>query len=263
MDHPHDHSCCTPGHAPETPVEGNSETFKRVHTNSLKGMVKIPGGSFLMGTEDEEGFPADGEGPIREVTVNPFYIDATQVTNAEFSRFIHSTHYVTEAERFGWSFVFYLFLPDNTRHRNTQVVPGTPWWVPVNGADWSHPEGPESDINHRMDHPVVHVSWNDAQAYCRWANKRLPTEAEWERAARGGLSQQKYPWGNELTPDGKHMCNIWQGTFPTENTEEDGFAGTSPVKSYPGNQFGLFDVAGNVWEWCHDWFSPDFILTEN
>lgn len=225
---------------------------------SADKMIYLPGGSFLMGTENKEGFPADGEGPVREVQLDPFYIDPHPVTNADFAEFVDATGYKTEAQEFGWSFVFYSFLSSKQakRSRNRQV-PDAPWWRGVKAARWKWPEGRGSHLGERWDHPVVHVSWNDAVAYCKWAGKRLPTEAEWEYAARGGLQQQTYAWGDELTPEGKHMCNIWQGVFPTKNSTKDGYLGTSPVGTYPANGYGLYDVAGNVWEWCSDWFSPD------
>ncbi|MFE0144894.1 formylglycine-generating enzyme family protein [[Kitasatospora] papulosa] len=218
------------------------------------GMVLLPGGVFLMGTEDPEGFRADGEGPVREVRVSPFRIDAHAVSNRRFAEFVSATGHVTEAERFGWSYVFAGFLPAALR-RGAGRPEGTPWWCGVEGARWDAPEGPGSGIEDRGDHPVVHVSWNDARAYSRWAGARLPTEAEWEYAARGGLEQARYPWGDELTPGGEHRCNIWQGRFPTRNTAEDGYAGTAPVDAYQPNGFGLYNMAGNVWEWCQDWWS--------
>lgn len=208
-----------------------------------------------MGTDDKEGFAADGEGPVRSVLVRPFYIDRCALTSEHFETFVNATGYRTEAEQFGWSFVFGGRLPND--FPATRAVAAAPWWRQVEGADWRHPHGPQSSLAGMMDHPAVHVSWNDAQAYCSWAGKRLPTEAEWEYAARGGLEQARFPWGDVLTPDGVHMCNIWQGTFPSKNTLEDGFLGTAPVGTYPANGFGLHDVAGNVWEWCGDWFSPD------
>jgi formylglycine-generating enzyme len=218
-------------------------------------MIVLAGGTFLMGTEGE-GFPADGEGPVREVTLRPFAIDAYAVTNERFATFVQATGYKTEAERYGWSFVFAGLLPDN--FPPTRAVAQTPWWRQVYRTSWRQPEGPGSTIAARMNHPVVHVSWNDAQAYCTWAAARLPTEAEWEYAARGGLVQQRFPWGDDLTPNGTHMCNIWQGSFPNINTKEDGYLGTAPVDAFRPNGFGLYNMAGNVWEWCDDWFSPTF-----
>ncbi|KEQ27822.1 formylglycine-generating enzyme family protein [Paenibacillus tyrfis] len=220
------------------------------------GMIYLPGGTFLMGTDDKEGFPADGEGPVRNVTVSPFYIDPCTVTNAEFEAFVADTGYRTEAERFGWSYVFHLFVSAATSKKVSRIVRHTPWWWVVEGACWKRPEGPDSSIEDRMDHPVVHVSWNDATAYCQWSGKRLPAEAEWEYAARGGLVQKRYPWGDILKPDGRHMCNIWQGKFPDKNNAGDGYAGTAPARSFEPNGYGLYNVSGNVWEWCSDRFSP-------
>ena len=221
-----------------------------------RGMVRLPGGQFSMGGDDPDAFPDDGEGPVRAVTVSPFLIDATAVTNRQFAAFVKATGYVTEAERFGWSFVFGLFIgPEQARHVMDATVPSAPWWRAVEGAFWRAPEGPGSDVATRPQHPVVHVSWNDAMAYAAWAGKRLPTEAEWEYAARGGLHRAKYAWGDELVPKNRWRCNIWQGRFPAVNTADDGYPGTAPVKSYPPNAFGLYEVAGNVWEWCADWWS--------
>ena len=219
----------------------------------IDGMVLIPEGSFFMGTNDREGYPADGEGPVRQVWLRPFWIDPTAVSNERFSAFVDRTGYITEAERYGWSFVFAGFVSGSDAASRT--VAAAPWWRQIYGASWSHPEGPQSSIDDRMDHPVVHVSWNDARAYCRWAGTRLPTEAEWEYAARGGLEQRRYPWGDELTPDGEHRMNVWQGRFPSFNTLEDGYLGTAPVNAFPPNGYGLYNMTGNAWEWCADWFS--------
>jgi formylglycine-generating enzyme required for sulfatase activity len=220
------------------------------------GMIVMPGGSFLMGTDDGVGYASDGEGPVREVTLSPFWIDACAVSNERFVAFIDATGYVTDAERYGWSFVFGGLLPDD--FQETRGVAAAPWWRLVEGADWRHPEGPLSDIEARAGHPAVHVSWLDAVSYCSWAGLRLPTEAEWEYAARGGLVQRRYPWGDELTPGGEHRCNIWQGTFPSHNSMDDGYFGTAPVDAFPPNGYGLYNMTGNAWEWCADWFSPSF-----
>ena len=254
-------SCCAPSAGSERPSSRPvSATVARTDRVEIapRDMVRIPGGIFLMGTDDDTGFPADGEGPIREVDVSPFFMDETAVTNAQFGRFVRQTRYRTEAERYGWSFVFHSFVPRRVARTVTQAVAEAPWWWRIDGASWRRPEGPGSGISRRMDHPVVHVSWNDALAYCRWAGKRLPTEAEWELAARGGLMGKRYVWGDDLTPDGEHMCNIWQGDFPNTNTTDDGYAGTAPARSFEPNGFGLYNVAGNVWEWQWDWFSPTF-----
>ena len=209
-----------------------------------------------MGTDDSDGFPDDGEGPVREVALSAFAIDATAVTNAGFSAFVQATGYRTEAESWGWSYVYAGFLPAAVRKVSPRP-PGTPWWCAVQQADWRHPEGPGSDLSERADHPVVHVSWTDAAAYCAWAGGRLPTEAQWEYAARGGLEGARYPWGDELLPGGEHRCNIWQGTFPIKNSNEDGYRGTAPIRSFPANDFGLYEVAGNVWEWTADWWAVE------
>nr|WP_262380698.1 formylglycine-generating enzyme family protein [Bacillus infantis] len=217
-------------------------------------MVLLGGGSFLMGTDDPEANPFDQERPVREVEVNSFYIDKYAVSNKQFKEFIEDTNYQTDAEKYGWSFVFHLLLSEETAAKVTQAPAATPWWRVVQGASWEYPEGPDSSIEERMDHPVVHVSHNDALAYCTWSGKRLLTEEEWEFAARGGLSQQNYPWGNELYPNGEYYCNIWQGEFPVTNTEEDGYLGTAPVHAFPPNGYGLHNMSGNVWEWCSNWF---------
>lgn len=217
-------------------------------------MIGLRGGAFAMGSEDPDAFSADGEGPVREVAVGAFAIGAYAVTNGEFATFVESTGHVTDAERFGWSFVFHLLVGDRV-----EVVGASgdaPWWLGVAGATWRTPEGPGSSVGSRETHPVVHVSWNDAAAYCDWAGGRLPTEAEWEYAARGGLEGKRFPWGDELAPGGRWRCNIWQGRFPDDNTADDGHVGTAPVDAFEPNGFGLYNASGNVWEWCADRFSP-------
>jgi formylglycine-generating enzyme len=239
-------------------VVSHGDVLPAIHAR----MVRLPGGVFLMGTNTTEGFPEDGEGPVRKVKVSPFSMDRYTVTNRHFREFVEATGYRTEAEKFGWSFVFWLHIP---RSRFQELVadrvPVAPWWCKVCGAKWSTPEGPGSDISTREDHPVVHVSWNDAAAFARWTGQRLPTEAEWEYAARGGLEQKLYPWGDELQPDGEHRCNIWQGEFPYYDTAEDGYSGTCPVDAFPPNGYGLYSITGNTWEWCADWFSAEYHKT--
>jgi formylglycine-generating enzyme required for sulfatase activity len=219
--------------------------------------IDLPATTFRMGNGRGDGYPDDGELPVRNVDVGPFSITATTVTNAEFAEFVEATGWVTEAERYGWSFVFGGLLPDE--FPDTRGVQMAPWWRQVYEADWRRPEGPQSSIEERADHPAVQVSWNDAVAYGEWVGDgaRLPTESEWEFAARGGLDQQPFPWGDELEPGGEHRMNVWQGDFPTTNSEDDGFYGVAPVGSFPPNDYGLREMTGNVWEWCADWFALD------
>jgi len=253
-----------------SPYKGNIQTSK---TGRTKGMVLIPSGEFLMGGSDQD-LRAD-EYPRHKVRLSAFWMDATEVTNASFTRFVNATGYKTTAER----------KPD-WKELQKQLPAGTPkppdsvlqaaslvfnppkhvqdldnvsqWWKWQKGADWKHPQGPNSSIQGKDNYPVVHISWDDAMAYCKWAGKRLPTEAEWEYAARGGLSNATYPWGNEDIEKGTPRANTWQGTFPVHNTSSDGFKGLAPVSQFKPNNYGLYDVAGNVWEWCSDWYRPDY-----
>ncbi len=253
--------CCAAARmpsTPSTPVRAAAAPVAQAANGSVTGMALVPGGDFMMGTEDPGGFPADGEGPVRSVHVNSFYIDTCAVTNTEFEQFARETGYRTDAERFGWSFVFHMFVGAKARRTAEQAAAEAPWWWVINGAYWRRPEGPGSNLKQRWTHPATHISWNDATAYSQWAGKRLPTEAEWEFAARGGLSQKRYAWGDELTPGGEHRCNIWQGAFPDDNSADDGYKGTAPVDAYEPNGYGLYNVAGNTWEWTSDWFSPNF-----
>ncbi|KAG7201484.1 hypothetical protein KM043_004243 [Ampulex compressa] len=219
-----------------------------------EGMAKVNGGKFSIGTNSPV-FTADGEGPRREVFLDSFYIDKWEVSNEDFAVFVESTDYKTEAEVFGDTFVFEGLLSEDVKANIEQAVAQAPWWLPVKNATWRHPEGPDSNIGSRMDHPVVHVSWNDASRYCAWLGKRLPTEAEWEVTCRGGLEDRLYPWGNKLMPKDQYRANIWQGKFPTVNTEEDGYKGTSPVSKFPPNKYGVYNIIGNVWEWTADWWT--------
>ena len=229
--------------------------------SNTKGMVWIPGGEFTMGS-DLEDYPE--EHPLRRVRVDGFWMDEHTVTVAEFRRFVKETGYVTVAER-PLDPAYYpnadpaLLVPGSmVFHRTRGPVDLTNmknWWRYVPGASWKHPEGPNSTTGGRERHPVVHVAWEDVEAYAAWAGKELPTEAEWEFAARGGLDGALYCWGDEFTPKGKHLANTWQGEFPWENLETDGFVGTAPVASFRPNGYGLFDMAGNVWEWTSDFYS--------
>jgi formylglycine-generating enzyme required for sulfatase activity len=251
---------------PSTPLDGS------IVSETPPGMVWVPGGEFTMGTDSEESWP--DERPAHRVRVESFWMDQYEVTNAQFRAFVEATGYVSTAER-----------PPDVDEILKQVPPGTPpppkevlvpgslvfvppdhavslqdyrqWWKWTPGASWRHPEGPSSTIDGRDDHPVVQVSWEDATAYARWAGKRLPTEAEWERAARGGLERKPYVWGDRAPSDETIFANLWQGEFPLRNTARDGFARTAPVRSFPPNGYGLFDMAGNVWEWCADRYQPD------
>jgi formylglycine-generating enzyme len=229
-------------------------------------MVWIPGGTFLMGSDDH--YPE--EAPAHQVTVDGFWIDRHPVTNAEFARFVRKTGYLTVAEQAPDPADYpgakpELLVPASTVFRQPphRVDLGNHynWWTYAPGADWRHPQGPGSSIRKKPDHPVVHVAFQDVEAYARWAGKQLSTEAEWELAARGGLDGAEYAWGDELNPSGRWMANTWQGEFPIENLKEDGYAGTSPAGSFPPNGYGLLDMIGNVWEWTTDWYQAHAELT--
>ncbi len=247
-------------------VSDAQEAGRRLNT---KNMVWIAPGTFVMGSVIGE---ADSR-PLHKVTLEGFWMDKYEVTNQEYAKFVAASDYVTVAERKpnpkdfpgvppealkAGSIVFVppgqAVPPGKLRERNAFLQ----WWKYVPGSSWRHPEGPGSTLRNRLNHPVVHIAWEDAVAYAKWAGKRLPTEAEWEYAARGGLISMEYVWGEKQTPKGKLMANIWQGQFPLENTKNDGFRLTAPVGSFPPNGYGLYDVAGNVWEWCSDWYTPDY-----
>jgi formylglycine-generating enzyme len=253
--------CCAPTRARAEILEASrTASAERIfaRNGSTENMLRLDGGRFLMGSEDADAIVTDGEGPVRPVIVDPFYLDTYPVTNEQFAEFVGATGYKTESENFGWSFVFQGHLDD--RERKLQRPRTVNWWCKVDGADWRHPEGPDTSIKARPHHPVVHTSWNDANAFVAWAGKRLPTETEWEFAARGGLENKRFPWGDELTPEGRHLCNIWQGDFPNHDTAEDGYSAPARVDAFPANPFGLYSMTGNTWEWCAEWFSPDYHL---
>lgn len=216
-------------------------------------LLPIPGGIFEMGAR-QSTFAADLDSPRRKVRLRPFLMSPTAVSNAEFAEFVAHTGYRSVAEQEGWSFVFHLLLPDPARFPVSP--PGLPWWRRVEGACWSAPEGRGSDLAGRLDHPAVHIAWYDALAYCTWSGLRLPTEAEWERAARGGLARRRFPWGDQLTPDGAFSMNTFQGSFPVHDSAEDGWPGTAPVRAFAANGYGMFNMTGNVWEWVADRFGP-------
>jgi formylglycine-generating enzyme len=257
--------CCAPsgatiGSVRETPVPPRAapKPGPDPAAGTSSYAVPIAGGEFSMGAA-VPGYSDDGEGPVHRVRLSPFRIEPYAVTNARFAAFVEGAGYVTDAERYGWSFVFGGLLPDH--FQPTRGVAQAPWWRQVYGADWRHPEGPHADAAQRADHPVVHVSWNDAVAFCAWSGERLPTEAEWEYAARGGLPGERFPWGAELEPSGEHRMNVFQGRFPLENSCADGHAATAPADAFPPNGYGLYNMTGNVWEWCADWFDPGYYET--
>lgn len=258
---PHAH-CCAPA-APATPGGATAPTAAGAPPADPTGpadarhrveQCRVPAQEYDRGDAHGDGMPHDGERPVHRVTVEAFSIDATAVTVADFAAFVDDTGYRTDAERAGSSAVFHLVVAaadDDVEGRSDR----TPWWCWVRGADWRHPEGPRSDVDGRGDHPVVHVSWHDARAYAAWAGRRLPTEAEWECASRGGVAGLRYPWGDDVrAADGSWRANIWQGRFPDVNTAEDGWVTTAPVRSYAPNGYGLWQTVGNVWEWCEDVF---------
>ena len=255
-------SCCAPARPADaaTPsCSGAASTEKRAPADFDLGLKQLSGGEFWMG-EDKPGVarPEDGEGPVRRANVEPFEIGIAPVTIAQWAQFVETTNYVSEAENFGWSYVFHKHLTSKAKDNARGVAGGAQWWVGVEGASWRHPEGPGSNIRKREDHPVTHVSWNDAVAFCEWAGARLPSEIEWEFAARGGLERKIFPWGDDLVPTKKgkpdHRMNVWQGKFPDLDTGADGYKSTAPARAFAPNGFGLYNMTGNTWDWTSDWF---------
>jgi len=251
------------GATPKPPMRASAR-FGPSHPAPLPGMVRVPTGRFTMGSSDPM-FP-DAR-PLHTVALDGFFMDRCLVTNAQFARFVRAPGYVTVAERRPDPMLFPGVPPENLVPGSVVFVPPShvvplddvsQWWRYIPGASWKHPQGPASTLAGQANHPVVQVCWEDAAAYARWAGKRLPTEAEWEYAARGGLNQKPYVWGSTFEPHGRMMANTFQGHFPDHNTHKDNFVGTSPVGAFPPNGFGPYDMAGNVWQWCADWYRPDY-----
>ncbi len=245
---------------------------------SFPGMRLIPAGTFLMGTDDKRSMP--NERPAHKVHVDSFWMDEHPVTNTEFEKFVNNTHYISTAERKpDWEELKKQVPPGTPKPDESLLVPGSlvfvppagpvpldnlaNWWRWTPGASWKNPEGIQSNLINRENHPVVHISWEDANNYCQWTGKGLPTEAEWEYAARGGLEGKRYSWGDEFQPQGKHMANTFQGDFPYHPKSEDGYSGTSPVGAFPANGYGLYDMAGNVWQWTKDWYREDTFVEDS
>jgi sulfatase modifying factor 1 len=262
-------NCCSPS-------RDNSNDLNKVRSNGcscdrqsnigLENMIEVDGGFFEMGYEGNDSFKGDGEGPIRQVSIDNFYLDQTTVTNEAFSKFVEDTNYITDSEKFGWAYVFIGQLKKSTVRKlnHSLKVRDAEWWVGIDGANWRKPEGPGSNIKNRMHHPVVSVSWHDALAYAQWANKRLPSEAEWEYATRwNNKNAKKFPWGDELVSGRKHRCNVWQGKFPHENKAEDGYLWTAPAKSFQRYDNQFYNLIGNVWEWCNDWFCNQWHIEDS
>jgi formylglycine-generating enzyme required for sulfatase activity len=244
-------SCCAPSRSASAPLAETAAPLIKGEPGAPAPVATFGPARSFVGTDRPE-LAADGEGPKRPVTLAGFALEVETVTNARFAAFVAATGYVTEAERFGWSAVFRGLLG-----ADAQIVTAAedlPWWVRIEGACWSAPEGPGSSLAHRQDHPVVHMSWADARAFAAWVGGRLPTEAEWEHAARGGLADPRFPWGDTEPTDAAPLCNIWQGVFPTRNDAVDGYVGTGPARAFPANGAGLFSMSGNVWEWTADAF---------
>jgi len=275
-------SAIVPPAEPKAATASNAPLFSTTIPNKMlppakapEGMIWISGGEFSMGAQDPPDMEHDMVGmkatedsrPVHRVYVDGFWMDKTDVTNAEFARFVAATHYITEAERTPKAEDFPGATPENLVAGAVVFSPPDQpvslddhyqWWSYVKGANWRHPSGPNSDIKGKENYPVVDVSYDDALAYAKWAGKRLPTEAEWEFAARGGLAGKPFVWGDSFRPGGKYMANTFQGHFPDKNTNDDGFSTTSPVTKFPPNGYGLYDMAGNVWQWTSDWYRPDY-----
>ncbi|MFM8926916.1 MAG: formylglycine-generating enzyme family protein [Rhodoluna sp.] len=257
-----DSTCCSPQN-PEIAPAFKSWEYLTEGALAQSNFVTIPSGEFLMGSDDLF-YPTDGEGPARLIWLDEFKISQYSVTNADFLSFIKSTGYKTEAEIYGWSYVFKGFIDESTLSKKLiGLASSAPWWIAIEGAYWFKPFGNFKTIEDILDHPVVHVSHNDALEFCKWSGYKLPTEAQWEKASRGGLVGKLYPWGDDFLNKENHQANIWQGEFPNLNTGEDGFIGTAPVNSYQANNYGLYNTVGNVWEWTNDFWSARWHINES
>jgi formylglycine-generating enzyme len=257
-----DSSCCSP-QRPENSTLSASHEYLQTDKFVDSNFVTIPAGEFLMGSDDTF-YPTDGEGPGRSVWVDEFKISQFSVTNSEFAAFIDSTGYQTESEIYGWSYVFNGFVDETTASKQVAgLAASAPWWLAIEGANWFNPYGSSQSIEGLLDHPVVHVTHNDALEFCKWSGYQLPTEAQWEKASRGGLVGKLYPWGEDLLDGQAHQANIWQGEFPQLNMKEDGFFGTAPVNSFKPNKYGLYNTVGNVWEWTNDFWSARWHIPES
>lgn len=243
-------SCCGPSRALDAVVPPGA-AVPASRGGAPEGMIRVPGGRSFVGTDRPE-IPQDGEGPERTVVLADFGLEATTITVERFAAFVAATGYVTEAERFGWTAVFF----GDEEHLSAATAIGSrlPWWHSIDGANWRQPEGPGSSVDHRLDHPVTQVSWADARAFADWVGGRLPTEAEWEHAARGGAERRRFPWGEAEPDDQTIHANIWQGQFPRQNSLADGYERTAPARSFEPNPLGFYSMAGNVWEWTADPF---------
>ncbi len=256
-------ACCSPQRSDNSPVTVACEYLPGSGLTESSNFVAIPAGGFRLGADDSF-YPTDGENPSRSVWLDEFKISQFSVTNLEFAAFVEATSYKTEAEIYGWSYVFNGFIDETTASKQVAgVAASAPWWLAIEGAFWFKPYGNSQTVEGFLNHPVVHVTHNDSLEFCKWSGYKLPTEAQWEKASRGGLEAKLYPWGDDLLNGGEHQTNIWQGEFPRLNTKDDGYSGTAPVNSYAPNGFGIYNTVGNIWEWTADFWSARWHIPQN